>query len=133
PAGDKSRSRRCMGDSFFPCFYRCMRSVVLDLAKADDRDTMHRLLAIADVFLENFRDGQLEKQGLGTEELRRSHPNVIVCGHKGFLSGPYQHRPALDEVVQMMSGLAAMTGTSENAQRVGSSANDISGRMFCAE
>ena len=132
PAGDKTRSLRGMGTSFFPLFNRGKRSVVLDLAKPDDRDAMHRLLASADVFLENFRDGQLEKQGLGTEELRRRHPNLIVCGHKGFLSGPYQHRPALDEVVQMMSGLAAMTGTSEKPQRVGSSANDIMGGMFGA-
>ena len=132
PAGDKTRSLRGMGTSFFPLFNRGKRSVVLDLAKPDDRDAMHRLLASADVFLENFRDGQLEKQGLGTEELRRRHPNLIVCGHKGFLSGPYQHRPALYEVVQMMSGLAAMTGTSEKPQRVGSSANDIMGGMFGA-
>jgi crotonobetainyl-CoA:carnitine CoA-transferase CaiB-like acyl-CoA transferase len=132
PAGDKTRSLRGMGTSFFPLFNRGKRSVVLDLARPDDRDIMHRLLASADVFLENFRDGQLEKQGLGTDELRRRHPNLIVCGHKGFLSGPYQHRPALDEVVQMMSGLAAMTGTSEKPQRVGSSANDIMGGMFGA-
>ena len=91
---------------------------------------MHRLLATADVFLENFRDGQLEKQGLGVAELRKNHPHLIVAGHKGFLSGPYEHRPALDEVVQMMSGLAAMTGTRDKPQRVGSSANDIMGGMF---
>ena len=130
PAGDKTRSLGGMGTSFFPLFNRGKRSVVLDFAKAEDRDTMHRLLASADVFLENFRDGQLEKQGLGTEELRRKYPHLIVAGHKGFLSGPYEHRPALDEVVQMMSGLAAMTGTVAKPQRVGSSANDIMGGMF---
>jgi len=129
-AGDKTRSLGGMGTSFFPLFNRGKRSVVLDFAKAEDRETMHRLLASADVFLENFRDGQLEKQGLAADELRRKHPHLIVAGHKGFLSGPYEHRPALDEVVQMMSGLAAMTGTSEKPQRVGSSANDIMGGMF---
>jgi crotonobetainyl-CoA:carnitine CoA-transferase CaiB-like acyl-CoA transferase len=67
---------------------------------------------------------------LGADELRRRHPHLIVAGHKGFLSGPYEHRPALDEVVQMMSGLAAMTGTRDKPQRVGSSANDIMGGMF---
>src|SRR5258707_1311333 len=132
PAGDKTRSLGGMGTSFFPLFNRGKRSVVLDFAKAEDRETMHRLLASADVFLENFRDGQLDKQGLGPEELRAKHPHLIVAGHKGFLSGPYEHRPALDEVVQMMSGLAAMTGTSEKPQRVGSSANDIMGGMFGA-
>ena len=132
PSGDKTRSLGGMGTSFFPLFNRGKRSVVLDFAKPGDRETMHRLLASADVFLENFRDGQLEKQGLGADELRRLYPHLIVCGHKGFLSGPYEHRPALDEVVQMMSGLAAMTGTRDKPQRVGSSANDIMGGMFGA-
>ena len=130
PSGDKTRDLGGMGTAFFPLFNRGKRSVVLDFTKPDDRATMDRLLASADVFLENFRDGQLEKQGLGADELRRRHPHLIVCGHKGFLSGPYEHRPALDEVVQMMSGLAAMTGTQEKPQRVGSSANDIMGGMF---
>jgi crotonobetainyl-CoA:carnitine CoA-transferase CaiB-like acyl-CoA transferase len=130
PAGDKTRSLGGMGTSFFPLFNRGKRSVMLDLAKAEDRKIMHRLLATADVFLENFRDGQLDKQELGPDELRRRHPHLIIAGHKGFLSGPYEHRPALDEVVQMMSGLATMTGTKEKPQRVGSSANDIMGGMF---
>jgi crotonobetainyl-CoA:carnitine CoA-transferase CaiB-like acyl-CoA transferase len=129
-AGDKTRILGGMGTSFFPLFNRGKKSIVLDLAKAEDRDTMQRLLASADVFLENFRDGQLEKQGLGTEELRAKHPHLIIAGHKGFLSGPYEHRPALDEVVQMMSGLAVMTGTTAKPQRIGSSANDIMGGMF---
>ncbi len=132
PSGDKTRSLGGMGVSFFPLFNRGKRSVVLDFAKPEDRAAMDRLLAGADVFLENFRDGQLEKQGLGADELRRKYPDLIVCGLKGFLSGPYEHRPALDEVVQMMSGLAAMTGTREKPQRVGSSANDIMGGMFGA-
>jgi crotonobetainyl-CoA:carnitine CoA-transferase CaiB-like acyl-CoA transferase len=130
PAGDKTRSLGGMGTSFFPLFNRGKKSVVLDLARPEDRETMHRLLASAEVFLENFRDGQLEEQGLGAEQLRRKYPHLIVAGHKGFLSGPYEHRPALDEVVQMMSGLAVMTGTKEKPQRVGSSANDIMGGMF---
>jgi crotonobetainyl-CoA:carnitine CoA-transferase CaiB-like acyl-CoA transferase len=130
PAGDKTRSLGGMGTSFFPLFNRGKRSVVLDFNKTQDRETMDRLLGSADVFLENFRDGQLDKQGLGPEELRKRHPHLIIAGHKGFLSGPYEHRPALDEVVQMMSGLAAMTGTRERPQRVGSSANDIMGGMF---
>lgn len=130
PGGDKTRSLGGMGTSFFPLFNRGKRSVVLDFEKPEDRATMDRLLASADVFVENFRDGQLAKQGLGADELRRRYPDLIVCGHKGFLSGPYEHRPALDEVVQMMSGLAAMTGTVAKPQRVGSSANDIMGGMF---
>jgi crotonobetainyl-CoA:carnitine CoA-transferase CaiB-like acyl-CoA transferase len=130
--GDKTRSLGGMGTSFFPLFNRGKRSVVLDLARPADRETMHRLLATADVFLENFRDGLLDRQGLGADQLKARHPHLIVAGHKGFLSGPYEHRPALDEVVQMMSGLAAMTGTRQKPQRVGSSANDIMGGMFGA-
>ena len=130
PAGDKTRALGGMGTAFFPLFNRGKRSVVLDFERDEDRETMHRLLASADVFLENFRDGQLDKQGLSADELRGRHPHLIIAGHKGFLSGPYEHRPALDEVVQMMSGLAAMTGTKEKPQRVGSSANDIMGGMF---
>src|ERR1700748_1172296 len=130
PAGDKTRSLGGMGTAFFPLFNRGKRSVVLDLEKSDDRETLHRLLESADVFLENFRDGQLDKQGLGADELRSKYPGLIVVGHKGFLSGPYEHRPALDEVVQMMSGLAAMTGTRDKPQRGGSSAHDIMGGMF---
>ncbi|HYW62375.1 MAG TPA: CoA transferase [Bradyrhizobium sp.] len=132
PGGDKTRSLGGMGVSFFPLFNRGKRSVVLDLSRASDQETMHRLLETADVFLENFRDGLLDRQGLGADELKRRHPHLIVAGHKGFLSGPYGHRPALDEVVQMMSGLAAMTGTQQKPQRVGSSANDIMGGMFGA-
>jgi formyl-CoA transferase len=130
--GDKTRSLGGMGTSFFPLFNRGKRSVVLDLNRPADQETMHRLLASADVFLENFRDGLLDKQGLGADELKASHPHLIVAGHKGFLSGPYEHRPALDEVVQMMSGLAVMTGTKAKPQRIGSSANDIMGGMFGA-
>src|SRR3981189_2161983 len=132
PAGDKTRSLGGMGTSFFPLFNRGKRSVVLDFAKAEDREMMHRLLASADVFLENFRDGQLEKQGLGAEELRRKHPHLIVAGHKGFLSGPYEHRPALDEVVQMMSGLGPMTGARGKPHGGGSAHTDIMGGMFGA-
>jgi crotonobetainyl-CoA:carnitine CoA-transferase CaiB-like acyl-CoA transferase len=132
PGGDKTRSLGGMGTSFFPLFNRGKRSVVLDLTRPADQEIMHRLLATADVFLENFRDGLLDRQGLSADELQARHPHLIVAGHKGFLSGPYEHRPALDEVVQMMSGLAVMTGTKAKPQRIGSSANDIMGGMFGA-
>jgi len=105
-------------------------SVVLDLGTAKGREAFDALLSSADVFIENFRDGQLEKQGIGAASLREKHPDLIIAGHKGFLSGPYEHRPALDEVVQMMTGLAMMTGSLEKPLRVGSSANDIMGGMF---
>ena len=130
PTGDKTRTLGGMGIGFFPLFNRGKKSVVIDLDTTAGREAMYGLLATADVFIENFRDGLLEKQGLGAAELEKRFPELIVAGHKGFLSGPYEHRPALDEVVQMMSGLAAMTGTKERPLRVGSSANDIMGGMF---
>jgi crotonobetainyl-CoA:carnitine CoA-transferase CaiB-like acyl-CoA transferase len=130
PKGDKTRDLGGMGTAFFPLFNRGKRSVVLDLETEAGRQALAALLARADVFIENFRDGQLAKQGIDADALRRRHPGLIVAGHKGFLSGPYAHRPALDEVVQMMSGLAMMTGSLEAPRRVGSSANDIMGGMF---
>ncbi len=128
--GDKTRDLRGMGTSFFPLFNRGKRSIVLDLNDEDDRDVFHRLLTSADVFIENFKDGLLESQNISAKTLSNKYPELIIAGHKGFLSGPYEHRPALDEVVQMMSGLAMMTGSREEPRRVGSSANDIMGGMF---
>ena len=133
PVGDKTRSLGGMGTSFFPLFNRGKRSVVLDFAKAEDRETMHRLLESADVFVENFRDGQLDKQGLGTEELRaqtsasdrRRSQGLSV---RSLRASPGARRGRADDV----GGLAAMTGTREKPQRVGSSANDIMGGMFGA-
>ncbi len=130
PKGDKTRELAGMGTAFFPLFNRGKRSVVLDTGTPDGRAAFDALLATADVFIENFRDGQLESQGISAAKLRERHPGLIIAGHKGFLSGPYEHRPALDEVVQMMSGLAMMTGSYDQPKRVGSSANDIMGGMF---
>src|SRR5882757_6663404 len=81
PTGDKTRSLGGMGVSFFPLFNRGKRSVALDFETDDDREVMHRLLASADVFVENFRDGQLDKQGLGAAQLRKAYPHRIVAGH----------------------------------------------------
>lgn len=128
--GDKTRDLKGMGTAFFPLFNRGKRSIILDLETPDGRAAFDALLATADVFIENFRDGQLEKQGISPASIREKFPDLIIAGHKGFLSGPYEHRPALDEVVQMMSGLAMMTGSLEKPLRVGSSANDIMGGMF---
>ncbi len=128
--GDKTRDLGGMGAAFFPLFNRGKRSMVLELENPQDRKAFDALLSSADVFIENFRDGLLEKYGISAGQLRKKFPKLIIAGHKGFLSGPYEHRPALDEVVQMMSGLAMMTGSKDKPLRIGSSANDIMGGMF---
>jgi crotonobetainyl-CoA:carnitine CoA-transferase CaiB-like acyl-CoA transferase len=129
PKGDKTRQLTGMGTGFFPVFNRGKRSIVLDVTTAEGLEATHRLLETADVFVENFRDSALQRIGLGHPALRKRYPALIIAAHKGFLSGPYEHRPALDEVVQMMTGLAYMTGPKGQPLRVGSSANDIMGGM----
>lgn len=130
PKGDKTRDLSGMGTAFFPLFNRGKRSIVLEIEKDEGRRAFEKLLATADVFIENFRDELLERLNITTDILRKKFPQLIIAGHKGFLSGPYQDRPALDEVVQMMTGLAMMTGSKKKPLRVGSSANDIMGGMF---
>ena len=132
PDGDRTRVLTGMGVGFFPLFNRGKRSVVLDLKSEAGLAAFHRLLDRADAFVENFREGALAERGLGPEVLRRKHPRLIVVSHKGFLSGPYQNRTALDEVVQMMTGLAFMTGPRGRPLRVGSSVNDIMAGLFGA-
>ncbi len=132
PAGDKTRNLGGMGRPFYPLFNRGKKSVTLDLTTEAGRAALDRLLSTADVFLENFRDAALTRMGADPEALRRKYPRLILAQHKGFLSGPYQDRTAMDEVVQMMTGLAYMTGPSGRPLRVGSSANDIMGGLFGA-
>lgn len=132
PEGDKTRFLTGMGRPFFPLFNRGKKSVQLDLNSPEGRGALDRLLGRADVFVENFRDASLARMGAGLSDLRARHPKLILASHKGFLSGPYQERTALDEVVQMMTGLAYMTGPTGRPLRVGSSANDIMGGLFGA-
>lgn len=132
PAGDKTRHLTGMGRGFFPSFNRGKGSITLDLKSKAGTDALERLLATADVFIENFRDQSLAKMGFAPEVLRQTHPKLIVASCKGFLHGPYQDRTAMDEVVQMMTGMAYMTGPTGRPLRIGSSANDIMGGLFGA-
>ncbi|WP_344351317.1 CoA transferase, partial [Catellatospora coxensis] len=109
---------------------RNKRSVQLDIAGAVDRDIALTLIDSADVVLENFRVGRMESLGFGYEELAARNPRLIYCSLKGFLTGPYGERTALDEVVQMLGGLAFMTGPPGQPLRAGASVNDIMGGMF---
>ncbi len=132
PEGDRTRTLTGMGAGFFPLFNRGKRSVRLDLSTEPGRAALKRLLGRADVFVENFRDESLARQGLSPEALREAFPRLIVASHKGFLHGPYQSRTAMDEVVQMMTGMAYMTGPTGRPLRIGSSANDIMAGLFGA-
>jgi crotonobetainyl-CoA:carnitine CoA-transferase CaiB-like acyl-CoA transferase len=130
--GDNTRRLVGAGAGFYPIFNRNKKSLAVDLKRKEGFDVVLKLISTSDVVTENFRPGALEKLGLGYEELSKKHPKLIYCTLKGFLSGPYEHRPALDEVVQMMGGLAYMTGLPDRPLRVGSSVNDIMGGMFAA-
>lgn len=132
PQGDKTRRLTGMGKPMFPLFNRGKKSITLDVTVEEGRAALRKLLATADVFLENFRDSALDKAGISSEVLRRDFPRLIITHCKGFLSGPYENRTALDEVVQMMTGLAYMTGPTGQPLRVGASANDIMGGLFGA-
>jgi len=130
--GDNTRRLEGAGAGFFPVFNRNKKSLAVDLQQAAGRDLVRRLLARADVLTENFRPGALDKLGFSYERLREANPRLVYCSLKGFLRGPYDHRPALDEVTQMMGGLAYMTGLPERPLRAGSSVVDIMGGTFAA-
>ncbi|WP_068110792.1 CaiB/BaiF CoA transferase family protein [Tropicimonas marinistellae] len=132
PQGDKTRNLTGMGAGFFPTFNRGKKSVTLNIKDKDDLAKLHALLKTADVFVENFRDETLAKMGLAPDQLRKTNPSLIAASCKGFLKGPYEHRAAMDEVVQMMTGMAYMTGPTGRPLRIGSSANDIMGGLFTA-
>ncbi|MBK0326150.1 CoA transferase [Rhodobacteraceae bacterium F11138] len=132
PVGDKTRNLTGMGAGFFPTFNRGKKSVTLDMKDKAEQARLHALLKTADVFVENFRDETLAKMDLAPAQLRKTHPALIIASCKGFLKGPYEHRAAMDEVVQMMTGMAYMTGPAGRPLRIGSSANDIMGGLFAA-
>ncbi len=132
PAGDNSRQLTGYGIGIFPAFNRNKRSICVDLKKPSGLALVYQLAASADVVLENFRPGAMDKLGLGFEALSRLNSRLIYCACKGFLPGPYEHRAALDEVVQMMGGLAYMTGPPGRPLRAGASVNDITGGVFAA-
>ncbi|MDD0812848.1 CaiB/BaiF CoA-transferase family protein [Curvibacter sp. RS43] len=131
-AGDSTRNLLGSGAGFFPMFNRNKKSISLDLKSAEGMEVALKLIASADIVSENFRPGTMDKLGLGYEALCKLNPRLIYVSHKGFLPGPYESRTALDEVVQMMGGLAYMTGREGDPLRAGTSVNDIMGGMFGA-
>jgi crotonobetainyl-CoA:carnitine CoA-transferase CaiB-like acyl-CoA transferase len=131
-AGDNTRRLEAAGAGFFPVFNRNKKSLAVDLAKSEGKEIALKLLNTADVLTENFRPGALDKLGFSFEALLSTNPRLVYCSLKGFLKGPYEHRPALDEVTQMMGGLAYMTGLPDRPLRAGSSVVDILGGTFAA-
>ena len=132
PGGDRTRRLPGIGVGFFRTFNRNKKSVVVDLHADAGRATALALIGTADVVVENFRPGLMASLGLDHASLAATHPRLVYASHKGFLPGPYESRLALDEVVQMMGGLAYMTGPPGRPLRAGASVNDIMGGMFGA-
>jgi crotonobetainyl-CoA:carnitine CoA-transferase CaiB-like acyl-CoA transferase len=130
--GDRTRHLLGSGSGFFPLFNRNKQSICIDLRQQEGAQIAKDLCAQADVVIENFKPSTLNKYGLDYASLSKLNPRLIYASLKGFLPGPYEHRTALDEVVQMMGGLAYMTGRSGDPLRAGSSVNDIMGGMFGA-
>lgn len=129
PDGDTTRRLTGSGTGFYAAFQRGRRSLCVDMKKPEGLALVRRLVERADVLVENFRPGAMAKLGLGYPELCAVNPRLIYCSCKGFLPGPYEHRTALDEVVQMMGGLAYMTGLEGRPLRAGSSVIDIMGGL----
>ena len=132
PGGDRTRHLKSSGTGFFAALSRNKKSVTLDTSNPADVETLLRLIDTADVVLENFRPGALAEKGLDFDTLRARNHRLICLSRKGFLSGPYERRTALDEVVQMMSGLAYLTGPPGRPLRAGAPVNDMMGGMFGA-
>ncbi|MFG0533553.1 CaiB/BaiF CoA transferase family protein [Pseudomonas sp. yb_2] len=130
--GDGTRRLLGAGAGFFRTFNRNKQCIAVDVETPEGREAVLQLIDTADVFIENFKPGRMQKLGLGYDALCQRNPGLIYASHKGFLSGPYDNRLALDEVVQMMAGLAYMTGPVGRPLRAGSSVNDIMGGMFGA-
>jgi crotonobetainyl-CoA:carnitine CoA-transferase CaiB-like acyl-CoA transferase len=128
--GDNTRRLQGSGAGYFSMYNRNKRSLCVDLKSEAGRNLVHDLLADADVLVENFRPGAMDKLGFGYEATSARNQRLVYCSAKGFLSGPYEHRTALDEVTQMMGGLAYMTGPPGQPLRAGSSVIDITGGMF---
>jgi len=128
--GERTRHNVGFGSGLFPLFNRNKRSIAIDLKAEDGKTILRRLVTQADVLVENFAYGTLERLGFGYDALAALNPRLVYCSLKGFLSGPYEQRPALDEVVQFMGGLAYMTGPHGQPLRAGASVVDLMGGMF---
>jgi CoA:oxalate CoA-transferase len=120
--------------AYFMSLNRGKESIALDLKSDGDRAIFERLLAVADVLIENFRPGTMENFGYGWETLHARYPRLIYAAASGFgQTGPYRRRPAYDMVVQAMGGIMSLTGhPGSPPTRVGTSIGDITAGLFTA-
>jgi crotonobetainyl-CoA:carnitine CoA-transferase CaiB-like acyl-CoA transferase len=123
--GDPTRNLTGFGSGFFTFYNRNKKSIAIDLKSESGIAAIYQLIEKSDVVIENFAPGTMDRLGLGYEQLCKVNPRLVYCGLKGFLDGPYENRMALDEVIQMMTGLAYMTGPVGKPMRAGASVLDI--------
>jgi len=128
-SGGPSRPGNQRNGSFF-FLNRNKRSIVLDLASPDGHQIAMRLIGGADVLIENMAPGTMARLGLGYTKLHVEFPRLVYCSIKGYLTGPYQSRPLMDEPGQMAAGLAYMTGPPGQPLRAGASVVDIGAAAF---
>ncbi|HZG47081.1 MAG TPA: CaiB/BaiF CoA-transferase family protein [Allosphingosinicella sp.] len=128
--GDRTRRLLGSGAGYFPMYNRHKASICVDLKHEDGIVVAKAIAATSDILVENYRPGAMDRLGLSYEALAAENPRLIYCSEKGFLPGPYEHRTALDEVAQMMGGLAYMTGPPGRPLRAGASVIDVTGGMF---
>ena len=128
--GDPTRRLPGFAAGFFATFNRNKRSIAIDLKRPEGQAAARRLAEKADVLIENFAPGTIERLGCGWRDLESVNRRLIYLALKGFLAGPYEGRGALDEVVQMQTGLAYMTGPPGTPLRAGASIVDILGAVF---
>jgi crotonobetainyl-CoA:carnitine CoA-transferase CaiB-like acyl-CoA transferase len=130
PEGDSTRRLKGFGSGYFSFYNRNKESLAADLKTEAGKALVYRLAEKADIVVENFGPGTMDRLGFGYAAMQAINPGIIYCSLKGFLSGPYEKRHAMDEVVQMMGGLAYMTGRPGDPLRAGTSIVDIAGGMF---
>jgi crotonobetainyl-CoA:carnitine CoA-transferase CaiB-like acyl-CoA transferase len=129
-SGDDTRHLKGFGSGFFTYFNRNKKSISIDLKTETGKKIFLKLVKRADVLIENFGPGTVDRLGIGFDVCCKHNPRLIYCSLKGFMPGPYEKRPALDEVVQMMGGLAYMTGPKGKPLRAGASVTDILGGSY---
>ncbi|HKT18017.1 MAG TPA: CaiB/BaiF CoA-transferase family protein [Stellaceae bacterium] len=127
--GDQARRMPGAGSGYY-FFNRNKRSVAIDLKAPLGKAVFLTLVKASDVCLDNYAPGALDRLGLGFDALSAENPRLIHMAIKGFLPGPYEHRPSLDELAQMMGGLAFMTGPPGRPLRAGASIIDIGAATY---